>query len=93
MRCVQQKSIFCVIIRKERLVGRTRQSSFWYDTDYRFLLCTVKQFDGAPPAVIVDVLPKEGLVRPHLPILLYVPMTKIKDLQKCVFVVFAAHIS
>ena len=36
-----------------------------------------RRIGGAPQPGIVDAIPKEGLVRPRLPILLFVPMTKI----------------
>ncbi len=51
--------IFAVVIPKEGLAVSAPQSSLWYDTDYRFVICSFNT-----SYCIVSVIPKELLAGP-----------------------------
>ncbi len=53
---VTHLKIFGVVIPKERFWGRTWAIFFWYDSDYRFVICSLHRL-----RFIVDVIPEEGL--------------------------------
>ena len=58
--------IFVIVTPKEGLVGPC-QSFFWYDTDCRFVICSLHKL-----LCTVGVIPNEGSAGPHQQILLLV---------------------
>ena len=59
---VTHLKIFGVVIPKERLLGRTPAIFVWYDTDYRFVICSLHRLH-----CIVNVIQEEGFAGPHPP--------------------------
>ncbi len=53
--------IFIVVILKEAIVDSPHKSFFWYDANYRFVLCSLHRV-----YCIGDAIPNEGLADPAL---------------------------